>query len=89
MAQTLDNLTAKAAPASAVEAGPSSPYVDYDTIYVDRLDGSKIFGNWRATPTLACSDKAVNSYQIRSKLKNYNFDSACAGSINGIWLFQF
>ena len=89
MARALNTFVAKVAPESAVEAGSSSPYVDYDTIYVDSSDAQKIFGNWRVTATLACSDKMVNSYQLRSKLKNYNFDWACAGSSNGVWLFKF
>jgi hypothetical protein len=89
MAHSLNNLISKAPPASAVEAGSSKPYVDYDTIYVDNAESNKIFGNWQDSASSACKDKAVNYYQIRLKIKGYDFDSDCPGSRNGVWLFKF
>src|SRR5580704_16673030 len=46
------------APRGASPASPSKPHVDYDTIFVDRSDPNKIYGNCRNDAPCACRDKA-------------------------------
>jgi hypothetical protein len=77
------------APRGASPASPSKPHVDYDTIFVDRSDPNKIFGNWRNDAPCACRDKAVTQYQICSQMTGYTFESTCHGSKGGVWNFTF
>ena len=77
------------APPGAIPAPPGKPHVNYDTIFVDRSDPNKIFGNWRNDAPSACRDKTVTEYQLRSRMSGYTFERTCHGSKGGIWNFTF
>ena len=76
-------------PRDATPASPGKPHVDYDTVFVDRNDPNKIFGNWRNDASSACREKTVTQYQLRNQMTGYTFESTCHGSKGGIWNFTF